>query len=462
MEVLPKINIFTPSNDVPAMAYQNIITGKQVLNIHNMMKKDNIIFELIKEEYQRQLKGIELIASENFVSDQVLEAMGSVLTNKYAEGYPGKRYYGGCEVVDKTENIAIERLANLFGAEWVNVQPHSGAQANAAVFLAVLNPGDTFLGLNLAHGGHLSHGSPVNSSGILYHATEYNVKEDTGRVDYDQMEEVALRERPKLIVGGGSAYSREWDYRRMRAIADRAGALLMIDMAHPAGLIAAGLLDNPLEYAHIVTSTTHKTLRGPRGGIILLGRDFENPWGKTTPKGEIKRMSQLLDSAVFPGIQGGPLEHVIAAKAVAFGEALAPEYKTYQAHVRKNAAVMAQALMDTGYKVVSDGTDNHCILIDLRSKHPGLSGKTAEKALVAADITVNKNMVPFDTRSAFQTSGIRIGTPAITTRGVDESLMGTVVELIDTVLGNPETDTNIAAVREKVNVLMKDFPLFAW
>ncbi|MDR1408004.1 MAG: serine hydroxymethyltransferase [Tannerella sp.] len=426
------------------------------------MKKDHVIFGLIEEEYQRQAKGIELIASENFVSSQVLEAMGSVLANKYAEGYPGKRYYGGCEVVDRTESLAIERLKTLFGAEWVNVQPHSGAQANAAVFLAVLNPGDTFLGLNLSHGGHLSHGSPVNSSGILYRATEYNVREDSGRVDYDQMEEVALRERPKLIIGGGSAYSREWDYARMRAIADSAGALLMIDMAHPAGLIAAGLLDNPLKHAHIVTSTTHKTLRGPRGGIILAGRDFENPWGKKTPRGETKMMSQLLDSAVFPGIQGGPLEHVIAAKAVAFGEAMEPEYATYQAQVKKNAAVMAQAFTDSGHKVVSDGTDNHCFLIDLRAKYPDLTGKTAENALVAADITVNKNMVPFDTRSAFQTSGIRIGTPAVTTRGVGDALMGEIVEMIDRVLRNPGSDDVITAVRTKVNAMMKDYPLFAW
>ena len=426
------------------------------------MKRDNIIFDIIEKEHQRQLKGIELIASENFVSDQVMQAMGSCLTNKYAEGYPGKRYYGGCEVVDQSETIAIERLKQIFNAEWANVQPHSGAQANAAVFLAVLNPGDTFLGLNLAHGGHLSHGSPVNSSGILYHATEYNVKEDTGRVDYDQMEEVALREKPKLIVGGGSAYSREWDYKRMCEIADKVGALLMIDMAHPAGLIAAGLLNNPLEYAHIVTSTTHKTLRGPRGGIILLGKDFENPWGKKTPKGEIKKMSQLLDSAVFPGIQGGPLEHVIAAKAVAFGEALEPEYKTYQAQVKANAAAMAKAFMDKGYKIISDGTDNHSMLIDLRKKFPELTGKVAEKALVAADITVNKNMVPFDSRSAFQTSGIRVGTPAITTRGAKEPLMAEIVELIDTVLAAPECDKTITAVREKVNGIMKEYPIFAW
>ena len=426
------------------------------------MERDNIIFDIIGKEKQRQLKGIELIASENFVSNQVMEAMGSVLTNKYAEGYPGKRYYGGCEVVDESEALAAERLKRLFRAEWVNVQPHSGAQANAAVFLAVLNPGDTFLGLNLSHGGHLSHGSPVNSSGILYRAAEYNVKEETGRVDYDQMEEEALRERPKLIVGGGSAYSREWDYRRMREIADRVGALLMIDMAHPAGLIAAGLLDNPLEYAHIVTSTTHKTLRGPRGGIILMGKDFANPWGKTTPRGELKTMSQLLDSAVFPGIQGGPLEHVIAAKAVAFAEALEPGYKLYQTQVKKNAAALAQAFMDKGYKIISDGTDNHSMLIDLRPKFPGLTGKAAEKALVAADITVNKNMVPFDSRSAFQTSGVRVGTPAVTTRGAREPFMGEIAELADTVLSNPENEKTIAAVRSKVNSLMQAYPLFAW
>ena len=426
------------------------------------MKRDNIIFDIIEKEHQRQLKGIELIASENIASPAVIAAMGSVLTNKYAEGYPGKRYYGGCEVVDQSENLAIDRLKKLFNAEWVNVQPHSGAQANAAVLLAVLNAGDTFLGLNLAHGGHLSHGSAVNSSGILYHATEYNVKEETGRVDYDQMEEVALREKPKLIIGGGSAYSRDWDYKRMREIADKVGALLMIDMAHPAGLIAAGLLNNPLEYAHIVTSTTHKTLRGPRGGIILLGKDFENPWGKKTPKGEIKKMSQLLDSAVFPGIQGGPLEHVIAAKAVAFGEALEPEYKVYQQQVKKNAAAMAQAFIDKGYKIISGGTDNHSMLIDLRTKFPDLTGKVAERALVAADITVNKNMVPFDSRSAFQTSGIRVGTPAITTRGAKEPLMGEIVELIDTVLSAPECDKTIAAVREKVNSTMKEYPIFAW
>lgn len=421
-----------------------------------------MIFEIIEREYQRQLKGIELIASENFVSEQVMQAMGNCLTNKYAEGYPGKRYYGGCEVVDESENLAIERLKKLFDAEWVNVQPHSGAQANAAVFLAVMNPGDTFLGLNLSHGGHLSHGSPVNSSGILYRATEYNVREDTGRVDYEQMEKVALCEKPKLIVGGASAYSREWDYRRMREIADQAGALLMIDMAHPAGLIAAGLLDNPLKYAHIVTSTTHKTLRGPRGGVILLGRDFENPWGKKTPKGEVRMMSQLLDSAVFPGIQGGPLEHVIAAKAVSFDEALQPEYREYQARVKANAAAMAGAFTDKGYKIISGGTDNHSMLIDLRSKFPQLTGKVAENVLVKADITVNKNMVPFDSRSPFQTSGIRVGTPAVSTRGAKEALMGEIVEMIDRVLSDPESDATVRSVRERVNATMKEYPLFAW
>ncbi|MDD4922643.1 MAG: serine hydroxymethyltransferase [Bacteroidales bacterium] len=426
------------------------------------MKRDQVIFDIIEREHQRQLKGIELIASENFVSDQVMQAMGTWLTNKYAEGYPGHRYYGGCEVVDESEQIAIDRLKQLFGAEYANVQPHSGAQANAAVFLAVMQPGDKFLGLNLSHGGHLSHGSPVNSSGIYYQPLAYSVKEDTGRVDYDQMEEVALSERPKLIVGGASAYSREWDYARMRAIADKIGALLMIDMAHPAGLIAANLLENPLKYAHIVTSTTHKTLRGPRGGIILLGKDFENPWGKKTPKGEIRKMSSLLDSAVFPGIQGGPLEHVIAAKAIAFGEALQPEYVTYQTQVQKNAAVMAQAFMDRGYKIISDGTDNHSMLIDLRPKFPDLTGKVAEKALVSADITVNKNMVPFDSRSPFLTSGIRVGTPAITTRGGKEPLMNEIVEMMDRVLSSPEDAAIIKSVREKVNKTMSDYPLFAY
>ncbi|MDD2618074.1 MAG: serine hydroxymethyltransferase [Bacteroidales bacterium] len=426
------------------------------------MKKDQVIFDIIEREHKRQLKGIELIASENFVSEQVMQAMGSCLTNKYAEGYPGHRYYGGCEVVDESESIAIERLKQLFNAEYANVQPHSGAQANAAVFMAVMNPGDKFLGLNLSHGGHLSHGSPVNSSGILYKALEYNVKEDTGRVDYDQMEEVALRERPVLIVGGASAYSRDWDYARMRSIADKIGALLMIDMAHPAGLIAAGLLNNPLKYAHIVTSTTHKTLRGPRGGIILLGKDFDNPWGKKSPKGEIRKMSALLDSAVFPGTQGGPLEHIIASKAVAFGEALEPEYKVYQAQVQKNAAAMAKAFMDKSYKVISDGTDNHSMLIDLRSKFPDLTGKVAENTLVKADITINKNMVPFDSRSPFQTSGIRLGTPAMTTRGAKEELMLQIVEWIDSVLSQPYNQKNIETVRQKVNQTMANYPLFAY
>jgi len=426
------------------------------------MKRDQKIFDIIEREKQRQMKGIELIASENFVSNQVLEAMGSVLTNKYAEGYPGKRYYGGCEVVDESEQLAIDRLKKIFNAEWVNVQPHSGAQANAAVFLACLNPGDKFLGLNLAHGGHLSHGSPVNSSGILYQPLQYNVKADTGRVDYDQMEEIALREKPKLIIGGASAYSREWDYKRMREIADKIGAILMIDMAHPAGLIAAGLLENPLKWAHIVTSTTHKTLRGPRGGIILMGKDFPNPWGKTTPKGEVKMMSALLDSAVFPGIQGGPLEHVIAAKAVAFSECLQPEFSEYQKQVKKNAEKLANELISRGFNIVSGGTDNHCMLVDLRSKFPDLTGKMAENALVKADITVNKNMVPFDSRSPFQTSGIRLGTPAITTRGAKEDLMVEIAEMIETVLQNADNEKIILQVKEKVNKTMKDFPLFAY
>ena len=426
------------------------------------MKRDTQIFEIIEQEKLRQLKGIELIASENFVSDQVMQAMGSVLTNKYAEGYPGRRYYGGCEVVDLGEQLAIDRLKKLFNAEWANVQPHSGAQANAAVFLACLKAGDKFLGLNLSHGGHLSHGSPVNFSGLMFQALEYNVREDNQQVDYDQLETVARAERPKLIIAGASAYSREWDYARIRKIADEIKALFMVDMAHPAGLIAAGLLDNPLKYAHIVTSTTHKTLRGPRGGIILMGQDFENPWGLKTPKGEVKMMSALLDSAVFPGMQGGPLEHVIASKAVSFGEALDPEFKTYQAQVKKNAAVMAQAFADKGYKVVSGGTDNHIVLVDLRTKFPALTGKVAEKVLVEADITTNKNMVPFDSRNPFQTSGLRFGTPAITTRGAKESLMGDIVEMIDTVLADVENDKTIASVREKVNATMKQFPLFAW
>ena len=426
------------------------------------MERDNRIFDIIEREHQRQKHGIELIASENFVSDQVMQAMGSCLTNKYAEGYPGHRYYGGCQVVDEAEQLAIDRVKQLFGAEYANVQPHSGAQANMAVFMACLKPGDKFLGLNLAHGGHLSHGSPVNFSGLMFEALEYNVKEDTGLVDYDQMEEVALRERPKLIIGGASAYSREWDYARMRKIADEIGAILMIDMAHPAGLIAAGLLDNPVKYAHIVTSTTHKTLRGPRGGLILLGKDFDNPWGKNNNKGEVRKMSALIDSAVFPGVQGGPLEHVIAAKAVAFGEALQPSFKDYQTQVKKNAAVMAQALVDKGYKIISGGTDNHCMLVDLRTKFPDLTGKVAEKVLVEADITANKNMVPFDSRSPFQTSGIRLGTPAITTRGADEALMGEIVEMIDTVLSNHDNPQVIASVREKVNKTMESYPVFAY
>ena len=426
------------------------------------MKLDTQIFDLISEERNRQMHGIELIASENFVSEQVMNAMGSVLTNKYAEGYPAARYYGGCEVVDKVESLAIERICKIYGAEYANVQPHSGAQANMAVFFAVLKPGDTFLGLNLSHGGHLSHGSAVNMSGMYFNAIDYSVREEDGRVDYDEMERKALEHKPKLIVGGASAYSREWDYKRMREIADKVGALLMIDMAHTAGLIAAGLLENPVKYAHIVTSTTHKTLRGPRGGIILMGKDFDNPWGLTTPKGVVKKMSQILNSAVFPGIQGGPLEHVIAAKAVAFGEALTPEYKEYQQQVVRNAQALSAALVARGYKIISGGTDNHLMLVDLRTKFPELTGKVAEKALVAADITANKNMVPFDSRSAFQTSGLRFGTPAITTRGLKEDKMEYIAELIDRVLSNPESEANIAAVRKDVNALMEQYPLFAW
>lgn len=426
------------------------------------MTRDIEIFDIIRQERERQTRGIELIASENYVSDQVMEAMGSVLTNKYAEGYPGKRYYGGCEVVDISENIARERLKKLYDAEYVNVQPHSGAQANMAVFMACLKAGDTFMGLNLSHGGHLSHGSAVNFSGLMFHAIDYSLNEETGRVDYDELERKALEQRPKLIIAGASAYSREWDYARIRKVADEIGAIFMVDMAHPAGLIAAGLLDNPVKYAHIVTSTTHKTLRGPRGGVILVGKDFPNPWGKTTPKGEIKMMSAILDSAVFPGTQGGPLEHVIAGKAVAFGEALQPEFKTYQQQVKKNAAVMAQTFMDKGYKIISGGTDNHSMLVDLRTKYPDLTGKVAEKALVAADITTNKNMVPFDTRSAFQTSGLRFGTPAITTRGLKEDKMPWIVELIDRVLADPENEQTIQKVRTIVNEEMVRYPLFAW
>ena len=423
---------------------------------------DQQIFDLIAAEEQRQVHGIELIASENYVSSEVMRAMGSVLTNKYAEGYPGHRYYGGCQVVDQIEQIAIDRLCKLFDAEFANVQSHSGAQANQAVFLAVMQPGDTFLGLSLEHGGHLSHGSSVNTSGILYKPVPYHLVKDTGLVDYDEMEALAREHKPKLIVGGGSAYSREWDYERMRAIADEVGALLMIDMAHPAGLIAAGLLKNPIHYAHIVTSTTHKTLRGPRGGVILMGKDFDNPWGITNPKGETKKMSQLINSAVFPGIQGGPLEHVIAAKAVAFGEALRPEFKVWAAQVQKNAATLADELTKRGFDIVSGGTENHSMLIDLRNKYPEISGKQAENVLVAADITVNKNMVPFDNRSAFQTSGIRLGTAAITSRGAKEDLVVKIAELIERVLDNYNNESIIAEVRSYVNDLMKGYPLFAW
>lgn len=426
------------------------------------MKQDRQLFDIIDKEHERQLKGIELIASENFVSDQVMQAAGSVLTNKYAEGYPGRRYYGGCEMVDLSEQLAIDRLKELFGAQWANVQPHSGAQANAAVFLACLNAGDTFLGLNLSHGGHLTHGAPVNFSGLMFRPVAYSVREEDQRVDYEQLESLARAERPKLIIAGASAYSREWDYARIRQVADEIGAIFMVDMAHPAGLIAAGLLENPVKYAHIVTSTTHKTLRGPRGGVILMGEDFENPWGVKTPKGEIKMMSAMLDSAVFPGMQGGPLEHIIAAKAVSFYEALQPEYKQYQEQVKRNAAAMASAFMNKGYNVVSGGTDNHIILVDLRAKFPKLTGKVGENVLVEADITVNKNMVPFDNRSPFQTSGLRFGTPAITTRGAKEELMSEIVEMIDDVLSNPEDDKIIASVKEKVNATMKQYPLFAW
>ncbi len=426
------------------------------------MTRDTQIFDLIQKEYERQHEGIELIASENFVSPQVMEAMGSVLTNKYAEGYPGKRYYGGCQIVDQTEQLAIDRAKELFGAAYANVQPHSGAQANAAVFFACLKPGDTFMGLDLAHGGHLSHGSPVNLSGINYNAVHYHVKEETGMVDYDEMEQLAKTHKPKLIVAGASAYSRDWDFARMRKIADEVGALLMADIAHPAGLIAAGLLSNPLPHCHIVTTTTHKTLRGPRGGLILMGQDFENPWGLKTPKGEIKMMSQVLDFAVFPGQQGGPLEHVIAAKAVAFGEALSDSYKAYMQQTKKNAAVMAEAFVSKGYKIISGGTDNHSMLIDLRTKFPDISGKKVENTLVKADITINKNMVPFDTRSPFSTSGLRVGTSAITTRGLKEEHMGFIVDMIDTIISNIDNEEVIAEVKTKVNNLMKDFDMFAW
>lgn len=426
------------------------------------MKQDVQISELLRREEERQMEGIELIASENFVSKQVLEALGSVCTNKYAEGYPNARYYGGCEVVDQIEQLAIDRICQLYGAEFANVQPHSGAQANMAVFFACLQPGDTFMGLDLSHGGHLSHGSPVNMSGKMYKAVSYGLNEVTGLVDYDQMEKLALEYKPKLLIGGASAYSREWDYARMRRIADEVGAIFMVDMAHTAGLIAAGLLENPVKYAHIVTSTTHKTLRGPRGGIILIGKDFDNPWGIKSPKGEIRKMSQLINSAVFPGIQGGPLEHCIAAKAVAFYEALQPEYKEYQIQVQKNAKAMSEAFISKGYHVVSGGTDNHLLLIDLRTKYPDLTGKVAEKALVRAGITVNKNMVPFDSRSPFQTSGIRVGTPAVTSRGMVEKDMPFIVELIDKVLADVENEEVILQVRDQVRKRMNGLPLNKW
>jgi len=426
------------------------------------MKRDEKVFSIINQELKRQMEGIELIASENFVSEQVLQAMGSCMTNKYAEGYPGKRYYGGCQIVDQTEQLAIDRIKELFGAEYANVQPHSGAQANMAVFLACLKPGDTFMGLNLSHGGHLSHGSPVNFSGMYFNALSYGVEEETGMIDYDKMEQMAIKEKPKLLLAGASAYSRDWDYKRMREIANKIGAILMADIAHPAGLIATKQLNNPIPYCHVVTSTTHKTLRGPRGGIILVGKDIDNPWGYTTPKGEIKKMSALIDSAVFPGVQGGPLEHVIAAKAVAFGEALTDDFKQYAIQVMKNAKILSKSLTDKGYKVISGGTDNHLILIDLRSKFPNITGKQVENTLVKADITVNKNMVPFDSRSPFQTSGLRIGAPAITTRGLKETHMPLIVDMIDEVISNIENEKIIEGVKSKVHQLMKDFPLFAY
>lgn len=422
------------------------------------MQRDQQVFDLIEKERQRQENGLELIASENFVSAQVMEAAGSVLTNKYAEGLPAKRYYGGCEVVDQTENIAIERAKELFGATWANVQPHSGAQANAAVMLACLKPGDKILGFDLSHGGHLTHGSPVNFSGKLYEPHFYGVDKETGRIDYAQLEEVAKKEKPKMIVCGASAYSRDWDYAKFRAVADEVGAILLADVSHPAGLIARGLLSDPLEYCHIITTTTHKTLRGPRGGMILMREDFENPFGLKNPKGELRKMTALLDSGVFPGTQGGPLEHIIAAKAIAFGEALSDDYMNYIVQVQKNGSALAEAFMSKGYKVISGGTDNHCALIDLRSKD--LTGKLAENALVKADITVNKNMVPFDDKSPFVTSGIRVGSAAVTTRGMKEADMTKIVELIDTVLMNPENEENLTAVRGQVNNWMADFPLY--
>ena len=423
------------------------------------MKKDQIIFDLIAKEDKRQRNGIELIASENFVSDQVMQAMGSCLTNKYAEGFPRNRYYGGCEVVDEVEQLAIDRAKELFGVEYANVQPHSGSQANAAVMLACLNPGDKILGFNLSHGGHLTHGSPVNFSGKLYKTSFYNVEEATGKVDYDKLEAIATLEKPQLIICGASAYSQDWDYARFREIANKVGALLMADIAHPAGLIAAKLLNNPASFCHILTTTTHKTLRGPRGGMIMMGKDFENPWGLKTPKGNIKMMSGILNSGVFPGSQGGPLEHVIAAKAIAFGEALKPEFKAYGEQVIKNAKLMANEFLKKGYKIISGGTENHCMLIDLRNKN--ITGKDAENALVKADITANKNMVPFDTQSPFITSGIRLGTPAITTRGVIENVIPVIVDLIDKVIVNYEDEKVLSEVKNEVNKLMSAYPIFA-
>ena len=423
------------------------------------MKKDQIIFDLIAKEDKRQRNGIELIASENFVSDQVMQAMGSCLTNKYAEGFPRNRYYGGCEVVDEVEQLAIDRAKELFGVEYANVQPHSGSQANAAVMLACLNPGDKILGFNLSHGGHLTHGSPVNFSGKLYKTSFYNVEEATGKVDYDKLEAIATLEKPQLIICGASAYSQDWDYARFREIANKVGALLMADIAHPAGLIAAKLLNNPASHCHILTTTTHKTLRGPRGGMIMMGKDFENPWGLKTTKGNIKMMSGILNSGVFPGSQGGPLEHVIAAKAIAFGEALKPEFKTYGEQVIKNAKLMANEFLKKGYKIISGGTENHCMLIDLRNKN--ITGKDAENALVKADITANKNMVPFDTQSPFITSGIRLGTPAITTRGVKENMIPVIVDLIDKVIVNYEDEKVLSEVKNEVNKLMSAYPIFA-
>jgi len=422
------------------------------------MKRDKIVFKLIDEEAERQENGIELIASENFVSKQVMEAAGTVLTNKYAEGLPGKRYYGGCEIVDEIETIAIERAKELFSAEWVNVQPHSGAQANAAAFLALLQPGDKILGFDLSHGGHLTHGSPVNFSGKLYNPFFYGVDRETGLIDYKKLEEIALQEKPKVIICGASAYSRDWNYKFIREVADQIGALVLADISHPAGLIARGLLDDPLPHCHVVTTTTHKTLRGPRGGMIMIGKDFENPFGLTTPKGELRKMSSLLDMAVFPGTQGGPLEHIIAAKAIAFGEALSEPYMKYIVQVKKNAAAMAQSFVALNYKIISGGTDNHLMLIDLRNKN--ITGKTAEAALVSAGITANKNMVPFDDKSPFITSGIRVGTAAITTRGLKEKHMDKIVEMIDMVISNPEDESVLKKVRKKVHAMMEEYPLY--